>query len=145
MTATAHPATPRMPGHGSAARVSALARGPDRERGSATLELVLLAPALLVVVGVVIAAGRVEVASAAVEHAAAEAARSASLTRTVPAAAAAAETAGRRELTGQVLDVPAAMGGGAPVVTAEAVTAAQRFLTAAGVSGTATPTAGDAR
>jgi Flp pilus assembly protein TadG len=54
---------------------------PDQE-GSATLELTILAPALLVLLGLAIVAGRIETASAAVEHAAAVGARDASLART---------------------------------------------------------------
>jgi Flp pilus assembly protein TadG len=49
--------------------------------GSATLELAILAPVLLLMLGLVIVAGRVVAAGSAVEQAAAAAARAASLSR----------------------------------------------------------------
>lgn len=52
------------------------------DRGSATLEFAILAPALLMLIGMVIAAGRIQVAASAVEQAAASAAREASIART---------------------------------------------------------------
>jgi hypothetical protein len=52
-----------------------------RERGSAALELVILAPVLLAVIGLVILGGRIQIAAGAVEQAAADAARQASLSR----------------------------------------------------------------
>lgn len=75
--------------------------GPDRERGSVTLELAILAPALLLLLGLVVLAGRVQVAAGAVEHAATSAAREASLARTSAGAQATAATAAARELDGQ--------------------------------------------
>ncbi len=54
-------------------------RGTDR--GSATIELAVLAPALLALLGLVIVAGRISVAGSAVEQAAASAARAASIAR----------------------------------------------------------------
>jgi Flp pilus assembly protein TadG len=75
--------------------------GPDRERGSATLELAVLAPALLLLLGLVVLAGRVQVAAGGVEHAAMSAAREASLARTVDGARATASSAAARELDGQ--------------------------------------------
>jgi Flp pilus assembly protein TadG len=77
--------------------------GIDRERGSATLELAILAPALLLLLGLVVLAGRVQVAAGAVEHAAAVAARDASLARTPAAAQATGTVAADRELTAQNL------------------------------------------
>lgn len=56
------------------------------ERGSATVELAILAPVLLVLIGLAIVAGRLTTARAAVEHAATVAARQASLARTADAA-----------------------------------------------------------
>lgn len=50
-------------------------------RGSASLELVVVAPALLVLIGLVVVGGRVAAAGSAVEQAAAAGARSASLAR----------------------------------------------------------------
>ncbi|MFZ5872257.1 MAG: TadE/TadG family type IV pilus assembly protein [Actinomycetota bacterium] len=71
------------------------------ERGSATLELTILTPALLALLGLVIAAGRIEVAASAVEQAAASAAREASLARTPTQAQAAARRAGAGSLRDQ--------------------------------------------
>src|SRR3546814_8172222 len=51
------------------------------ERGSASLELVILAPALLLILSVIIFAGRVAIAGQSVQQAAEEAARTASLAR----------------------------------------------------------------
>lgn len=73
------------------------ARTRDRERGSVTLELAILAPALILVLGLLVLGGRVEVAASAVEQAAAAAARAASLERSVAAAQIAAESAVDRE------------------------------------------------
>lgn len=73
------------------------ARTQDRERGSVTLELAILAPALILVLGLLVLGGRVEVAASAVEQAAAAAARAASLERSVAAAQVAAESAVDRE------------------------------------------------
>ncbi|CAL8978643.1 hypothetical protein CELL_02921 [Cellulomonas sp. T2.31MG-18] len=68
------------------------------ERGSVSLELAILAPALLLLLGVLVLAGRVETSSAAVEQAARAAARDASLVRTPDAARATATPAAQREL-----------------------------------------------
>jgi Flp pilus assembly protein TadG len=51
------------------------------DRGSATIELAVLAPALLAVLGLVIVAGRISAVGSAVEQAAASAARAASIAR----------------------------------------------------------------
>jgi Flp pilus assembly protein TadG len=51
------------------------------QRGSATIEMAVLAPAMLAMLGLVIVAGRVSAAGSAVEQAAAAAAREASLAR----------------------------------------------------------------
>src|SRR6202042_3148570 len=64
--------------------------GGDRAAGSAALELVVLAPVLLCLLGLVIAAGRTSVAQGSVAAAARDAARQASISLT-PAAA---QTAG---------------------------------------------------
>jgi Flp pilus assembly protein TadG len=61
------------------------------DRGSATIELAVLAPALLALLGLVIVAGRITVAAGAVEQAAAAAAREASLARDARAARAGAQ------------------------------------------------------
>ena len=74
------------------------------EAGSATLELTVLAPALLLLLSLAILAGRVETTSAAVEQAAAASARDASLARSPAAARAAATSAAKASLTSQGLD-----------------------------------------
>jgi Flp pilus assembly protein TadG len=71
---------------------------PRDDRGSVTLELAILAPALLLLLGLLVLAGRVETSSAAVEQAARSAARDASLARTADTAQAAARTSAQREL-----------------------------------------------
>ena len=72
---------------------SRLRLGSGGQRGSATLELAILAPALLALIGFAVLAGRIVVADGAVEQAAAAAAREASLARTPTAARTAADTA----------------------------------------------------
>lgn len=74
------------------------------ERGSATIELAVLAPALLALLGLVIVAGRVTAAGSAVEQAAAAATREASLARDAQAAQARAGQAVRASLAGQGID-----------------------------------------
>jgi Flp pilus assembly protein TadG len=74
------------------------------ESGSATLELTILAPALLVVLSLAILAGRIETTTAVVEHAAAASARDASLARTATGARAAALSAAKESLASQGLD-----------------------------------------
>lgn len=54
----------------------------SRDRGSATVELAVVAPGLLMIVALLVLGGRITIAGGAVEHAAAEAARTASLART---------------------------------------------------------------
>ncbi len=56
-----------------------LARSADREAGNAALELVILGPALLFLIGLIIAFGRIETTQSAVSDAAQDAARQASL------------------------------------------------------------------
>lgn len=51
------------------------------ERGSVTLEAAILFPAVLLLLGLIVMAGRVQIAAGAVEHAAVVAAREASLAR----------------------------------------------------------------
>ena len=75
----------------------------DRERGSATLELAVLAPALLLLLGLVVAAGRVVVAGGAVEEAARDAARQASIARDAATAGSAARSAAQETLAQQGL------------------------------------------
>lgn len=77
---------------------------PREDEGSATLELTILAPALLVVLSLAILAGRIETTSAVVEHAAAASARDASLARTPTAARAAALSTAKDSLDSQGVD-----------------------------------------
>lgn len=72
------------------------ARAPDR--GAFALEAAVLAPALVMLVCVVVAAGRITLAGQAVDAAARSAAREASLARTPADARARAEAAARRTL-----------------------------------------------
>lgn len=68
------------------------ARRPDGERGSSSLELAILAPAMLLLLAMIIVAGRYAVAHQAVEGAASQAARAASLERDPALAADRAQT-----------------------------------------------------
>jgi Flp pilus assembly protein TadG len=63
------------------------------DTGSFTLELAVLAPALLLLLAFIVAAGRVELAGGTIDGIARDAARAASLARTPAAAKAAAQTA----------------------------------------------------
>lgn len=63
---------------------------PHDDRGSVTLELAIIAPALLLLLALVVLAGRVTTAAAAVEQVARAAAREASLARSPESARAAA-------------------------------------------------------
>lgn len=71
------------------------------ERGSATVELAIIAPALLALIGLVIVAGRIQVAASAVEQAASAAARAASIARDARSAQAQASLAARGSLASQ--------------------------------------------
>jgi Flp pilus assembly protein TadG len=73
------------------------------DAGSTTLELVIWAPGLLLVIGLLVVAGRVNGANAAVEQAAVDAARSASLSRTAAAASTQARASAERTLALQAL------------------------------------------
>lgn len=68
-----------------------------------TLEVVVLAPALLLLVGLLVVGGRVMMASNAVEQAAADAARTASISRTASQASSTAESEARAALARQGL------------------------------------------
>lgn len=69
--------------------------------GSATLDLVILTPALLILIGLVIGAGRITVAGGAVQEAATMAARQASLARSPTMAQTAASAMARDSLQQQ--------------------------------------------
>ncbi|WP_338600519.1 TadE/TadG family type IV pilus assembly protein [Saccharopolyspora sp. SCSIO 74807] len=68
-------------------------KSPASERGSASIELAVLTPVVLLVLAVVVAAGRLVTAHASLDTATAAAARAATLARTAPAAQAAAHRA----------------------------------------------------
>lgn len=74
-----------------------------RDAGSITLELTILAPAVLALLGLVIVAGCIEIAGGAVEQASAAAAREASLARSPEAARQAATQAAMDNLSDQDL------------------------------------------
>lgn len=76
----------------------------DHDRGSAALELVILGPVLLFLLGLVIAAGRTSIAQGSVDAAARDAARQASISRTPAAAQAAALASARRALRHDAID-----------------------------------------
>jgi hypothetical protein len=76
----------------------------DRELGSAALELVVLAPVLLGLLGLVIAAGRTSIAQASVDAAARDAARQASIALTPQAAVAAGKASALAALRADGLD-----------------------------------------
>ena len=78
-------------------------RRPRGDGGSATLELAILGPGLLILLSLVIAAGRIEVASSAVEQAAASGARDASLARSLGQAQAVARQTATASLAEQHL------------------------------------------
>ncbi len=73
------------------------------ERGSVSVELALLAPALLLLVSFAVFAGRTQIAEGAVEEAARAAAREASLARDAGTAAALAGAQAERTLAAQDL------------------------------------------
>lgn len=74
-----------------------------RERGSASIEAVIVLPAFLLFVSLIIAAGRVQIAHQAVDAAAAEAARAASISRTAGEAQQVGTVSGQQALTNQHL------------------------------------------
>ena len=82
-------------------RRSASGRVRALDRGSATIEMAVLAPALLALLGLVIVAGRISAAGSAVEQAAASAARAASIARDARGAQSAAERGARDSLRDQ--------------------------------------------
>lgn len=73
------------------------------ERGSVTVELVLIAPVLLALLMLTILAGRIVLAGGTVEQVAAAGARAASLTRSAAEASTAATTAVRQSIAEQHL------------------------------------------
>lgn len=79
-------------------------RGSGRDAGNAALELVVLAPVVLFLLGLMIAAGRTSIAQGAVDAAARDAARQASISLTPGAAEAAAQSSARAALSQNGLD-----------------------------------------
>ncbi len=125
----------------------------DRDdSGSMTLELVVWAPGLLLIISLLVVAGRVSSANAAVEQAAVEAARTASIARSPSAASTQALAAARQSLAGQALqctDVTVAIDTsgfntppGRPATVTATVTCPVRLsgLTIPGLPGTRTVT-----
>lgn len=82
-------------------------RGSARERGSATLEVLVLAPVMLAAVGFAIAGGRIETAHQAVDQAAYAAARQASIARDSGTARTLATSTARTMLTQRGLNCTA--------------------------------------
>jgi len=76
----------------------ALGTGPVRDRGSLTLELAVLAPGLLLIVSLLVVGGRMAMAHNAVQSAAGDAARSASISRSAVQAQAVADQTARAAL-----------------------------------------------
>ena len=74
---------------------------PHPDTGSATLELAVIAPVLLMLLSLVIVAGRLAAAAGSVDQAAAAAARAASLARNARSAQAEAERIARASLRSQ--------------------------------------------
>lgn len=85
------------------------------QRGSATTELAVVAPGLLMIIALLVMGGRITIAGGSVEHAAAEAARAASIARTASDAVAAGTAAAQRSLEQQGLSCV-----GAPAITINA-------------------------
>jgi Flp pilus assembly protein TadG len=80
-----------------------LGRNDRDDRGSTTLELVVWAPGLLLMIGLLIVAGRVNSANAAVEQAAVDAARAASSARSAAGARHMAQASAEKTLAAQGL------------------------------------------
>lgn len=130
-----------------------LQRRPHGDRGSATLELVILTPALLLFIALIVFAGRTVLAKQAVESAANAAARQASIARDANTAKTVAGTSADSDLTNQGLHclsttIDVGVGGFAlPVGTPATVTATVTCvlnlsdLSVPGVPGTRTITA----
>jgi len=73
------------------------------DRGSATLEAVIIMPTFMLFVALIITAGRVQMARQSVDAAAVEAARAASISRTAGEAQSRASASGNQALTNQGL------------------------------------------
>lgn len=73
------------------------------DRGSATLEAVIILPTFMLFVALIITAGRIQMARQSVDAAAVEAARAASISRTAGEAQSRASASGNQALTNQGL------------------------------------------
>ena len=133
--------------------MSRLRRRPaGTDQGSTTLELVVWFPGLLLIIGLLIVAGRVNNANAAVEQAATDAARTASLARTAANATTTARSTAAATLAAQSLQcvsttVAVSTGGfaarpGQPATVSATVTCPVRLsdLAIPGLPGTRTVT-----
>jgi hypothetical protein len=78
--------------------------GSGRDTGNAALELVVLAPVIFILIALVVAAGRTSIAQGAVDAAARDAARQASISLTPGAAETAAQASARAALSQDGLD-----------------------------------------
>ncbi len=115
------------------------------ERGSAAIEAAILAPPLLVLIGLAIVGGRIQVAGGAIEGAAHDAARAASISRTAGEAhanalAAAGATLGQQGLHCASLTVAVNTAGfavpvGEPATVSATVTCVVDFSDLAGADG----------
>jgi Flp pilus assembly protein TadG len=76
----------------------------DQDAGNAALELVVLAPVIFILIALVVAAGRTSIAQGAVDAAARDAARQASISLTPRAAQVAARSSAEAALSGDGLD-----------------------------------------
>jgi len=81
-----------------------LPRASAHDAGNAALEIVILAPVLVLLVGLVVAAGRTSIAQGSVDAAARDAARQASIALTPGSAQAAAQSSARAALGRDGLD-----------------------------------------
>jgi Flp pilus assembly protein TadG len=81
----------------------AAARPRRGDRGNAALELVILAPVIVLLIGMVVAAGRTTIAQGSVDAAARDAAGQASIARSPAQALAAAQDSAGAELAGENL------------------------------------------
>ncbi len=96
--------TPLQPPAAEQAPRAVSPRGSGRDAGNAALELVVLAPVILFLLGLVIAAGRTSIAQGSVDAAARDAARQASISLTPGAAQAAAQSSAQAALSRDGLD-----------------------------------------
>jgi Flp pilus assembly protein TadG len=95
------PQARRDTGHGAVRELPPESR---RDAGNAALELVVLAPVIFILIALVVAAGRTSIAQGAVDAAARDAARQASISLTPGAAQVAAQSSAQAALSGDGLD-----------------------------------------